>query len=383
MLVIKNGKVHVGNGEVLENHDVLINNGIIEKVGKNLDLEGGKTIDAQGKEIFPGFIDPVSSYGCTDITFRVKDNDEISNPITPNAKIKYAFNHGEILLEELYKIGITSIGAAPGNLNIIGGQMAVYKTWGKNSIKMLVREPVGLKGAVTHSVRETYGKRNVLPMTRMGIFGELEGLLEESYRKLANGEDEESIDTKEIVKRVLKKEIPLFITANTASEINALLNIVEGYDLDLVICGAYQADRCIEYIKGENISIVVGEQTDLTARNYNNTDLYKISQLQKEGNLVSFSLTSNYGPEGKVKYLWNAIEFYKAGVESEDVVKMMTINPAKMLGIDDVLGTIEEGKQADIVIYSNNPIEYYNSKALYTIVGGEIIYQEGREKGCC
>lgn len=355
-MIIKNGKIHIGNGNVLENHDILISDGIIKKVGEDLDSNGEEVIDAEGKEVFPGFIDPVSSYGCMDVTFNPKDHDELSNPITPDAKIKYAFNHSEILTEELYKVGITSIGAGPGDINIIGGQMAVYKTWGLNSQKMLVKEPVGLKGAVTHSVKEIYGKRNTLPMTRMGIFGELESFL-----------DKEDWD----------KDMPLFMMANTISEINSLVNIVEKHDIELVICGAYQADRSIEYIKNSKASIIVGEQTNLTAKNYNNTDLYKIAQLEEDGHLISFTLTSGNTPSGKVAYLWNAIEFYKAGVESEDVVKMMTINPAKILGVDDVLGSIEEGKQADIVIYSNNPIEYYNSKVAYTIIDGELVYQEG------
>lgn len=366
MLIIKNGTIHVGNGEILDNYDVLVKNGIIEKIGQNLEFKDAQIIDAKGKKVFPGFIDPVSSYGCIDTTFNIKDNDEISNPITPDAKIKYAFNHGEIMVEELYKVGITSIGAAPGNKNIIGGQMAVYKTWGSNSSKMLVREPVGLKGSVINVVKETYGKREVLPMTRMGIFNELDNFLADNKKEPK-----------------IKESMPFFISANDAAEINALLNIMKEYDSRLIICGGFQADRCIEDIKEANASIIVGEQTYLTAKNYNNTDLYKIAQLQKEGGLVSFTLTTDYGPEGKIKYLWNAIEFYKAGVESEEVLKMITINPAKMLGVDDILGTVEEGKEADIVIYSNNPIEYYNSKVLYTIIRGELAYQEGGEKKCC
>lgn len=374
-MIIKNGRIHVGNGKVLEEHDILIKDGVIERIGKNLSVEGVDVIDGKNTEIFPGFIDPVSSYGCMDTSYDPKDHDEISNPITPDAKIRYAFDFSEILYEELYKVGITTIGAAPGDKNIIGGQMAVYKTWGKNSGQMLVREPVGLKGSVTHSVKEVYGKRNTLPMTRMGIFSELERFLDENRRK----SEDKDVDRDNIVQRVLRGEIPLFITAITESEINALINVVKEYDINLIISGGYQADRCVEDIRDRNISIVLGEQTDLTVKNYNDTDLYKIGKLQENGNLVSFSLTSGNGPEGKIKYLWNGMEFHKAGIESEEVVKMMTLNPAKLLGIEDILGTIEEGKIADIVIYSNNPIEYYNSKVLYTIVNGELVYQERSE----
>ncbi|SCZ06812.1 amidohydrolase family protein [Alkaliphilus peptidifermentans] len=367
MFIIKNGIIHIGNGDVLKDWDILIEDGLIKRIEKNIEIENSKTINAKGREVFPGFIDPISNFGCMDSTFSIKDHDEISNPITPDAKIKYAFNPSEIMLEELYKVGITAIGAAPGNKNIIGGQMAAFKTWGSSSKKMLIKEPVALKGAVSNPVKESYGKNQIFPMTRMGIFSKLENYF---YEAAKSNEDN-------IVKRVLNKEIPLVIHVNTSAEIQALLNIVKDYDLHLVICGGYQADRCIEEIIHAKASVIVGEQTYLTAKNYNETDLKKIADIQKEGGLVSFSLTGDYGPEGKVKYLWNAIGFYRAGVDREDVLKMMTINPAKILGLDHILGTIEVGKSADLVIYTNNPIEYYSSRAVYTFIGGEMVYQEG------
>ncbi|NLV76445.1 MAG: amidohydrolase family protein [Tissierellia bacterium] len=380
-MIIKNGNIHVGNGKILEGYDVLIEKGIIKKVTKNIYKDDDKIIDGKGMEVFPGFIDPVSSYGCMDIGSKIKDHDEISDPITPEANIKYAFNHDEILLEELYKVGITAIGAAPGDKNVIGGQMAVYNTWGENSSKMLLKESVALKGSVVNSVKETYGKRDVCPMTKMGIFNELEKFLLKSKMALnsSNGVD----DINNIIGKVINKEISLFITAVDSTEIKSLINIINKYDIKLVICGGYQADRCLDIISSTKASIVVGEQVGYNRRNYNNTNLYKIAQSQEDGLLISFSLTGDNGPEGKIKYLWNAIEFYKAGVEEEEVLKMMTLNPAKMLGIDNKIGTIEEGKQADIVIYSNNPIKYYNSKLKYTIINGEIAYHEGGKNICC
>ncbi|MBU5313271.1 amidohydrolase family protein [Tissierella carlieri] len=365
-MIIKNGNIHVGNGIVLDDHDILIENGIIKEIGKNIIVENKKIIDARDKEVFPGFIDPVSSFGCMDISFSIKDHNEASNPITPESKIKYSFNHREIDLEELYKVGITTIGASPGNTNIIGGQMAAYRTWGKNSSTMLIREPVGMKGSIVNNVKDYYGKKNICPMTRMGVFSKLEEFL--NNRSEAN---------KEIVDDILGGRLPLFITANKSAEINALLHLIKEFgDIKLNIVGAYQADRCIDSIKDAGASIIVGEQIYLTERRYNETDLYKIAELQKEGNLISFTLTSTYGTGGKVKYLWNAIEFYKVGVDKEEIIKMMTLNPAKMLGIDHILGSIEEGKFADIVIYNKNPIEFYDSRVANTIVHGELVYGE-------
>ena len=377
MLVIKNGIIHIGNGCIKKNYDILINQGIIEKIGQDLKYTGCKVIDASAQEVFPGFIDPVSSIGCIDKTFTINDQNETAHPVTPDLKIKYAFNHSEVMFEGLHQVGITTIGAAPGNANVLGGQMAAYKTWGLNSCKMLMKEPVGVKGSVSNLVKQTYGKRDQAPQTRMGIFKALNDILAEGQRELECGGDCAHDEKKSIVKKILMQEVPLFITANKSVEIAALLNLLKQYKVRLVICGAYQADRCLESIKQMGAAVVIGELVYLTAKNYNNTDLYQLAQLQKEGIPVSITLSGESGPAGKVKYIWNAIELYKSGVASEEVLKMMTINPAKMLGLEDRIGTVEVGKEANLVIYTSNPIENYFAKVSHTIIGGKLIEQKG------
>lgn len=367
-MIIKNGNIHVGNGQVLNGYDILIEGKIIKEIDKNIERDDEIIIDGGGKEIFPGFIDPGTSLGSMDISFSIKDHNERSNPIMPEAQIKYSFNHREIELEELYKVGITTIGASPGNDNIIGGQMAAYKTWGKNSETMLVKEPVGLKASVINNVKELYGKRNQLPMTKMAIFSKLEEFLKGNLDLNDNG--------KKILNNVLKRETPLFIAANTEMEINSVINIINKFNIKLVLVGAYQGDRCIENIIDSKASLVLGEQIYLTEKNYNETDLIKFSELKQNNIPISYSLSGKYGPSGKVKYLWNAIEFLKVGMSSEEIVEMMTLNPSKILGIDDILGSIEKGKNADIVIYTKNPIEYYDAQLTNTIINGEMAYSK-------
>lgn len=374
MLLIKNGKVHVGNGEVLENYDILIKEGKIINVSKDIkeDVEITEIIDVTGMDVFPGFIDPTNNTGARDNTFSIKDIDEFSNPVTINSDIKYSFNPDEVMMEELYKVGITAIGVTPGDCNVIGGKMAAFRTHGYNVNKMLIKEFVGLKGSVSHNVKETYGKRNILK-TKMGIFALLIDVLKN------NKEGEE----KEIIDKVLNKEVPLFITAKTKAEIDALINIVKDYDINLVLCNAYQAEKCIESIKEVNASVIMGEQIYLSKNVYNNIDLSKLVEMKTGNNAIGFTVTGDYGPSGKVKYLWNVARLYQSGIDSEEVVKMMTYYPAKMLGIDNIIGTIEAGKDADITIYSNNPIKYYDARNKYTIIQGKIVYKEGGCEKCC
>lgn len=373
MLLIKNGTVHVGNGDLYDNCDVLIKGGKIISVERDIICEEAEIIDAYGMDVFPGFIDPLNSTGSQDKTFSIKDTNETSSPVTLNADIKYAFNPDEVMMEELYKVGITSIGAAPGSSNVISGKMAAFRTYGYNINKMLIKEYVGLKGSVSKSVKETYGKRKVMPMTKMGIFS----MLQNTLRNDIEGAE------KEVMDKVLNKQVPLFITANTKAEIDALINIVKDYDIKLVICNAYQAERCIDSIKQINASVIMGEQVYLSKNVYNNIDLSKLVDMKTGNNQISFTVTGDYGPSGKVKYLWNVARLYQAGIDSEEVVKMMTLYPAQMLGIDETVGTIEVEKDADIAIYSNNPIKYYDAKNKYTIIQGKIVYKEGGCEKCC
>ena len=365
-MLLRDGIIHIGNGQVLEGYDILIADSKIVKVDKNISADNVEIIEIQGMHVFPGFIDPLSSYGSMDLTFSMKDNNEDTDPIQKDLEIKYAFNPAEIKLEGLETVGITNIGASPGNYNIIGGNISLYNTYEEEFRRFLVREDLGLKGAASEVVKDIFKEKNQV-MTKMGLFKRLEDWLEESKKEEGS-----------LSKKVVEGEKPLFIHANTEMEINSVLNVFKDTKVRLVLLGAYEFHKCLKAIKDYgNIGLIIGEQTNLTIRGYYETQLEKARELTSEGIPVSLTLTGEYGPEGKVKYLWNAIEFYKRGLASEEVISYMTLNPAKMLGVDDILGTIEDGKLANMVVYENNPIETYDSRCKKTIINGKIVYQGG------
>lgn len=376
MLLIKNGNIHIGNGTILNEHDILIDKKKILEIGKGIKREGSKIIEAKGKEIFPGFIDPVSHIGVLDNGATHSDNEESSSVKTIEMNIKYAFNPVDMELEELYKVGITSVGITPGNTNVINGTTAVVKTKGKSLTKMLVKENVALKCSVTNLVKKTYGEKNIFPKTKMGIFNILEEMLK---NKDTNIKKEE----KDIVDKVLNKEMPVFVTANTKQEIDATIKIAEKYNINYTICNGYQFGESMDAILKSNANFIIGEQILLSKGNYNKVALDKVNKLLEENKIISFTMTPESYGAGREKYLWNAIEIYKAGVKSEDVLQMMTLQAAKILGVEDKIGSVEVGKDADLVVYSNNPIECYRSRVIYTIIDGEIIYNEGDDTKCC
>lgn len=140
MYLIKNGTVHTGTGKVLEEHDILVEGTKIRKIGKNLCEADAEIIDATGKQVFPGFIDPHSSIGAMGIPTRYRDNAETTNVINPDLSVKYAIDPDEVNAQEFYKSGITSVGFSPDHCNVIGGQITVCKTAPDHMANRIVKE---------------------------------------------------------------------------------------------------------------------------------------------------------------------------------------------------------------------------------------------------
>lgn len=371
MILIKNGTVHVGDGQILDKFDILIENNIIKKVEKNIIIDGAEIIDATNKEVFPGFIEPMSAIGAMGLPATYIDNSETSDPIMPELNIRYSVDPDEISMQEFYKSGITCVGLSPTNANIMGGQIAVFKTPAMKYAERYLKEEVALKCSVTNSVRNTYGKKDILPKTKMGIFK----ILENVFYDTNNTKEEDYNDKQKVIRKVIDGKLPLFIAANTKQEMDGIIHFMSNFkNVKYYITDAYEFYKCVDDLSSYSNGVIIGDLTYLSAISRYKTDLTKIQTLIDNNKLVSFTTSSNGYSEGREAYLWNAIEMYKAGINEEEIVKMMTINPAKMLGIDDVVGTITQGKHADIVIYSNNPIKTYDAHVTRCFVNGRSIF---------
>lgn len=370
MIILKNGNVHIGNGEVLSNYDIMVENNIIKKVGQNLKCDGAEVIDVTDKEVFPGFIDPLSSIGAMGIPTSYMDNQEATDTLTPELNIRYSVDPDEISMQKFYLSGITTIGLSPTNSNVMGGQVAVFKTPAFKYSERYLREKVVLKCSVTDSVRDTYGKKDILPKTKMGVFN----ILENALHSVSVTDKKDYDDKQKIIKKVIDGEMPIFIAAITKHEIEGLIHLLKQYEkINYYVTDAFEFDRCVDSLAENAEGVIFGNVTNLSATGRYNVDLSKVQTLLDNNKLVSFTTTAKGYSEGREVYLWDAIEMFKAGIEAEDIVKMMTLYPAKMLGVDDVIGTIEEGKHADIVVYSNNPIKTYDARVEVCIVNGRSV----------
>lgn len=376
MYCIANGNIHTGRGQILENTDLLIDNGKIVKIGKDLKSEAEGFIDASGKVILPGFIDAMSELGMAVRRGEARDNDEKTDPLTPQLKALYAYDGDCVSEQAPYTYGITALAASPSNSNILGGQMAVFRTAGINPFKLLIRDEAGMKGSVTSQVTDTYGARNQEPMTKMGLFSLLRQAL-----KAAQENDETDPKTKrnekhKALKKVLSGTMPLVVTANDATEIRGLLRVLEPYGIKPILALGYDIHENDVDLLEKTQGVILGNLSYGFNAFSQKADLEGLYSLYKKGLPVAMATIGN-NPNGKEGLIWTAARMMQACGSSEDVLSMLTIRAAEMLGCADRIGSIEPGKDADLVIWSANPIETYEGRAEKVFMEGKVVYVQG------
>ncbi|MBO4234880.1 MAG: amidohydrolase family protein [Firmicutes bacterium] len=435
-MLIKNGKVHDGLGKV-RNVDIRITDGIISELGRSLRAKNKEEVfDAKGMEVFPGFIQAVSSWGVngswTEIRPSSQDNDERSEPITPELDAFYAFNGRAITAQQLGAFGITACGVEPTDNNLFGGQIAAFTVDGVNPYKMCLRRGIGMKASVRTDMKKVYGARSMAPQTRMWIFGTLEEQLRKAKEYLEKQEAAEkakaeadqkfksvkaaatkpskkikaaSAETQagepdataqptalppevprdqklEAIGKVITGELPLFISCDSLLAIERVRDIIKPYKaIQLVLINGYGLTGNETWLIRKKIPLVVKSAAELMTEEPKGLDYNAIAKLSEKG--VSVSLSGSLGWLGsREDMLWNAADMMRVMHDAEKILPMLTNNPAKLLGIDDVTGSIEVGKRADIVIWSDNPIKTWKAKVVRTLLAGETIYKEGDEMKC-
>jgi len=371
MLLIRSGEVHDGKGNVFSETDVLIDNGKIIKIGKNLKAsENAKVVEAKGKFICPGFIDSLNIWGGMGPGWEDKDLAEHSNPVTPHMNVIHSFDQDGMMFQRVFEYGITAMGLTPSTSNVIGGQIGVFKTFGNHPYKMLIKESVGMRGSISKTIKAVHGKQNKMPMTRMGVVALLKNALIKAKNYDLDKEGTEYNMEHEAMKRVLNKEMPLFIHCNTKSEIEAAELALKEFDINIVFTGALGIKE-LKNEENKEKGIILGDLTQAMSSYSLDLEIGKIKELKKKGHLVAISCCGDETASGKESLLWNAALYHKYGFEREEILKMMTSIPAKLLNVDDKIGSIEEGKDADILIWTENPIAYFTANLEAAFIDGE------------
>ncbi len=385
-MLIKNGRIHDGLGTVKE-ADLRLADGLIREIGQGLTaLEGEEIFDAAGMEILPGFVQTISNWGVNggvqEIRPSSNDNDEKSNPITPELDAFYAFNGRAATYQQLGAFGLTACGVAPTDNNLFGGTIAAFTTEGLNPYKMCLKRDIGMMASVTPSLKRTYGSRQVAPMTRMWIFANFADQLHKAaeYKVV----EDKPVDEKLVaLKRVVDGELPLFVACDSLTAIERVREIVDVYpQLKLVLVNCYGLTGEEDWIVEKKIPLVVRRGSSPMDKDAMELDLRAIAKLADKGAVVCLSGSASYGLNPREDLIWSGAEMMKVLHDSETVLRMITSTPAEILGIADKTGSIREGLRADLVIWSANPMETYQAHIVRTYLGGQMIYQKGDEMKC-
>ena len=343
--------------------DFKIDKGVFTQIGRNLTANEGEDVqDLNGLYVFPGLVESHCHLGMeeTAIRFEGDDVNEITDPITPNMRGIDGCNPMDETIESALKGGVTTVAAGPGSANVIGGTFFAYKTKGNCIDEMSIQNPLAMKAAFGENPKRCYQGKKI--DTRMQISALLRETLEktkEYMKKKELGKDIAYDQKLEAMIPVAKREIPLKCHAHRADDILTVIRIAKEYDIKVTLDHVTDARCIIPQIKESGFPCICGPAlTHKSKFELANMSFETPNELYKAGILFSIITDSPVVPQ---QYLsLSAALAAKAGLPEYEAIKAITINPAKILGLDNRVGSIKEGKDADFVICTKNILDTTN-----------------------
>ncbi len=385
MLLIKNGKILTMSDGEIEKGSILIENGKIIAIDSSIDIpdnEENTVIDATGLWVLPGLIEAHCHIGITEEKIGVagEDCNETTDPITPQIRALDAINPMDPAFHNAIQAGITSVMVGPGSSNVVGGQFLFMKTQGRIIDHMTILEPAAMKVAFGENPKNSYKDLNKAPSSRMTVAAMLREEIFNAvqYRKKKmkvenSGEEMEEDFISEAWMPVLEKKIPLKAHVHRADDIMTAIRIAKEFNLNITLDHCSEGHLIADEIKESGFPAIVGP--DMTCRNkieIANADFKTAGVLAKKG--ITVALTTDH-PVSLIQYLPICAGLAaKTGLGVEEALRAITINPAKICGVNHRVGSIEVGKDGDIAIFTGNPMDVF-THTVYTIINGEIVYQ--------
>ena len=368
MLCIKNGTLHTASNADARmrtfSADILIDAGKIQEIGINLSTpDGCDVMDATGLHIFPGFVEAHCHTGLdgTAIGYEGHDYNELNDPVTPQLRAVDGINPLDPAFKEAALAGVTCIATGPGSSNAIGGSFAVIKTVGRRADDMIVKAPAAMKCAFGENPKRCYKDHGISSrMTNAALIRQvLNKALQYQAKKEAAGNDASKMpaydDKCEALLPVLNHEIPLKAHAHQANDFFTALRIAKEFGLDITLEHVTEGHLVADILAQEKVPLAVGpsfghaSKFELQNKSWTTPDV-----LTKAGCRVSIITDAPVTP---LHYLPLCAGLaHKAGLSENDALLAITLNPARHLGVDDRVGTLEEGKDADLVITDGSPL---------------------------
>ncbi|MBP85198.1 MAG: amidohydrolase [Planctomycetaceae bacterium] len=385
-IAVRGGTVYTMAGEPIKNGMIVVQDGKITAVGKANTIKvpaGFKVLKA--KVVTPGLIDAHCTVGLSGILNYDHDQDQLEHaePIQPELRALDAYNAHEDLVAWVRSFGVTTIhtGHAPGEL--ISGQTLIVKTTGNTVEGALLADSRAVVATLTGDARKEDTKS---PGTR----GKMIAMLREQFIKAqeyldkkaaADGDDEKEQPARDLrletLGRVLKGELALIVTAHRAQDIGSALRLAEEFDIKLWLDGAAEAYLLIDEIKAAGVPVLIHPTMVRPTGERENFSFETASKLVAAGVPVAMQAGYEaYVPKTRV-LLWEAAMAAANGLSFEQALASITVDSAKILGINKRVGSLEVGKDGDLALFDGDPFEY-TSHCIGVVINGEIVSQKKR-----
>ncbi|OLR89891.1 amidohydrolase [Actinokineospora bangkokensis] len=378
-VAITGGRVVPVLGEVVEGGTVLVEDGRITAVGADVAVPGdAEVVDASGRWVLPGFVEAHGHLGVHEEAegWAGQDTNEMTDPVTAKVKALDGINPDDEGFRDALAGGVTTIVVKPGSGNVIGGQTVAVKPWGKTVDEMLLRDPVSMKSALGENPKRVYGEKKQMPSTRLGVAAVIREALTKAQdykakRDAAEGPFDRDLTNEALVK-VLDGELPWCQHAHRADDIATALRLAEEFGYNLVLNHGTEAHLLADLIAERDIPVVIGplfttrSKVELRQRTLRNPGI-----LARAG--VRIAITTDH-PVIPINFLVHQVTLaVKEGLDPEVGLRSITHNPAQMLGLDDRVGALAPGLDADIVLWSGDPLDVM-SRAMQVFVNGRQVY---------
>jgi len=392
VVVIKGGKIQTVIGTEIDGGSILIENGKIKDVGKNIAVpEGAQVISAENCWVMPGMIDAHSTLGLRE-EGRTASIDELSTPNAAALMIVDSINPFDKGLKEAARAGITATFLTSGRANVIGGQGAVVKTVGKTVGEMTLLSPAGMKFSLGEGPKDAFGEKGRLPSTRMGSAYVVRNALIEAREylgkwkayeaKQAKAGDEKGGEAQppnrdlalEALGALLDGRNTAFFECYRADDVMTALRLIDEFKMKAVLIGCAEGYKIAEEIAARKVPVIVGpmgigsrrvETEDLTISN--------AAVLSKAGVRVVIQSEGAFGLGAEEELPLVAALAVKGGMSRQEALRSITLTAAEVLGVAGRIGSLEPGKDADIVIFDGDPL-FYKTRVVRVLINGDQVH---------
>lgn len=358
--------------------DIFLRDGKIAAIGTELDVPGAEVWDMSGKHIMPGLIDAHCHAGLLTSGTRDRDHNETSHPISPQMRAIDSINPFDPAFREALSGGVTSCLTGPGSINLIGGTFAAVKNRGNTVEDMLIEPNAAMKAALGENPIFRYSQQNKAPMSRMGAAALIRQALA-SAEEYCPGRDRRDLGM-EALRLVLERKIPLKIHCHRSDDIMTAIRICNEFNV------RYTLDHCTEgYLIPDKLRAALEKNCDgiiigpITGYKSKHELAGRIGwplavKLHEAG--LPFAVMTDFYEQPTESLITNAAFIAAYGVPDDVAMKSVTLTAAKIIGLDDRVGSLQVGLDADLAVFSGYPLDI-RSLCEYTFIDGEVVYKRG------